>query len=167
MIVIANTTPLILLAKRGFFDFPHRFYGKISIPPAVWWEVVEEGEGRAGAQETKEARAAGWIEVVELQDPEAAQRFWKTFGLGAGESEVLALAQEHFADLLLLDDDQAVKRARELGFAVRRTPGILALAKEQGLITSVKEHLDALRAKGLWLSDRAYRRILRDMREAP
>jgi len=54
-----------------------------------------------------------------------------------------------------------------LGFVVRRTPGILILAKEQGLIVSVKEHLAALRAEGLWLSAQAYDRILRDIGEEP
>lgn len=167
IIVIANTTPLILLTKQGFFHFLRRFYGKILIPQAVWREVVEEGAGRAGEQDMREARATGWIQVMDLQDPNGARRLQETFGLGAGESEAIALAQEHSADLLLLDDDRAVKRARALGFVVRRTPGLLALAKEQELITTVKEHLDVLRAEGLWLSDEAYRRILRDVGEEP
>jgi hypothetical protein len=75
--------------------------------------------------------------------------------------------QECFADLLLLDDEQAVTRARRLGFVVRRTPGGLALAKERGLIMTVKEHLAALQREGLWLDVQAYHRILHDVREEP
>jgi predicted nucleic acid-binding protein len=167
MIVVANTTPLILLAKCGLFSLLQRFYGQLLLPPAVWREVVEEGDGRAGQQETVDAQAIGWITVRDLRDREMAQRLRDTFGLGDGESEVIALVQECAADLVLLDDDRAVKRARELGFVVRRTPGILILAKEQGLIVSVKEHLAALRAEGLWLSAQAYDRILRDIGEEP
>ena len=98
----------------------------------------------AGQQETVEARTTGWIVVRDLQDHTVAQRLRNTFRLGDGESEVLALAQECTADLVLLDDEQAVQRARELGLVIRRTPGILALAKEQKLLVSVKEHLAAL-----------------------
>jgi uncharacterized protein len=165
MPVIANTTPLILLAKRGIFHLLHCLYGSILLPLAVWREVVEQGAGRAGEQETVAARAAGWIEVRALQHPEVAQWLSDTSGLGPGESEVIALAQECAAELLLLDDDQAVKRARESGLVVRRTPGVLGLAKAQGLITTVQEHLDALRAEGLWLSVEVYYRVLRDVGE--
>jgi uncharacterized protein len=167
MIVVANTTPLILLAKCGLFSLLQRFYGQLLLPPAVWREVVEEGNGRAGQQETADARTTEWIAVRDLRGREMAQRLRDTFGLGDGESEVIALAQECTADLVLLDDERAVRQARELGFVVRRTPGILALAKHQGLIMSVKEHLVALRAEGLWLSAQAYERILRDIGEEP
>jgi predicted nucleic acid-binding protein len=167
MLVITNTTPLIFLARRSLFSFLRHCYGKVFLPQAVWREVVEEGKGRAGEQETKEARTTGWMEVRDLQEPQRAQGFRETFGLGPDESEVIALAQECAADLLLLDDDQAVKVARELGFMVRRTPGLLALTKEWGYLTTVKEHLDALRAEGLWLSAQVYRRILRDVGEEP
>ena len=114
-----------------------------------------------------EAWTTGWIAVRDLQDREMTQRLGDPLGLGDGESEVSAFAQECAADLILLDDDRAVNQARELGFVVRRTPGILALAKNQGLIVSVKEHLVALRAEGLWLSAQAYERILRDIGEEP
>jgi predicted nucleic acid-binding protein len=167
MIVVTNTTPLILLARRGLLALLQRCYGQLLLPPAVWREVVEEGEGRAGQQETVEARTAGWIVVRHLQDRTMAQRLRDTGNLGDGESEVIALAQECAADLVLLDDDRAVQRARALGLVVRRTPGFLALAKEQRLIASVKEHLAALRAEGLWLSAQAYDHILRDVGEEP
>jgi predicted nucleic acid-binding protein len=167
MIVVTNTTPLILLAKCGLFALLQRFYGQLLLPPAVWQEVVEEGEGRAGQQETAQARTAGWVTVRDPQDRAMVQRFRDTFRLGAGESEVMALARECAADLVLLDDERAVQRARELGCVVRRTPGILAFAKEQGLIVSVQEHLAVLRAEGLWLSAQAYDHILRDVGEKP
>jgi len=167
MLVIANTTPLILLARRGLFFLLQHFYGRVLLPPAVWREVVEEGEGRAGQRETEEARTAGWIEVRELQEHDTVHRLSGTFGLGLGETEVIVLAQECSADLLVLDDHRAVSRARELGFMVRRTPGLLDLAKKQGLIATVREHLTALREEGLWLSDQVYHRILQDVGEEP
>lgn len=86
MIVLVNSTPLISLARRGLFDLLRGLYGRIILPPAVYREVVTEGEKRAGARETAEAIAAGWMEVIALQDPEAAQRIGAMFLLGDGES---------------------------------------------------------------------------------
>ena len=39
------------------------FYGHITVPPAVWREVVEHGGNRAGAMEVEQARQTGWSEV--------------------------------------------------------------------------------------------------------
>lgn len=40
-----------------------QFYKKILIPPAVWKEVVEEGQSRPGAREVEEGHRSGWIAV--------------------------------------------------------------------------------------------------------
>lgn len=167
MIILANSTPLISLARRGLFNLLRVLYGRIVVPPAVYREVVIEGSGRAGARETEEAIAAGWIEVTALQDPEAARRIQETFLLGHGESEVLALAQERGAALVLIDEERGFRRAEEMGLPVLRTAGVLLQAKARGLITMVREHLEALRVEGFRLSDEAYREALRKAGEEP
>jgi hypothetical protein len=35
----------------------------VVVPPAVWREVVEEGQGRAGAAEVETASSEGWVRV--------------------------------------------------------------------------------------------------------
>jgi predicted nucleic acid-binding protein len=167
MIVLVNSTPLISLARRGLFDLLRVLYGKIILPPAVYREVVIEGGKRAGAQETEEAIAAEWMEVIALQEPDAAQRIRAMFLLGDGESEVLVLAQERGADLILMDEERGFRRAEALGFNVLRTLGVLFQAKAHGRITTVKEHLEALRKEGFRLSDGAYREALRKAGEEP
>jgi predicted nucleic acid-binding protein len=167
MIVVVNSTPLISLARRGLFDLLRSLYGRIILPPAVYREIVTEGEERAGAHETEAAIAVGWMEVIALQEPEAAQRIRAMFLLGDGESEVLALAREQGADLILIDEERGFRRAEVLGFNVLRTLGVLLQAKARGRITTVKEHLDALRNEGFWLSDGVYREALRKAGEKP
>ena len=39
-------------------------YQEITIPSAVWQEVVEEGRGRAGTAEVEAAHQAGWIKLL-------------------------------------------------------------------------------------------------------
>ena len=165
--VLTNTTPLIALAQVGLFPLLRALYGHLCLPPAVYREVVTEGRGRTGAQETAEAVAVGWLEVLPLRQPEAAQRLRAQLLLGDGESEVLTLAQEHQVTLVLLDEDRAVRHARALRLPVLRTVGVLLQAKTQLLLSEVKSPLDTLRTLGFRLSEGAYQQALRYAGEAP
>src|SRR5262249_53055881 len=136
--VLTNTTPLIALAQVGLFPLLRALYGHLGLPPAVYREVVTEGQGRGGGPETAEAGTIGWLEIVPLRQPEAAQRLRAQFLLGDGESEVLALTQEHQVTLVLLDEDRAVRHARALRLPVLRTVGVLLQAKTQHLLPDVK-----------------------------
>ena len=60
MIVLSDSGPLIALSKIKHLDILRKFFDKITIPQAVWTEVVEKGAGRPGSKEVQEA---GWIEV--------------------------------------------------------------------------------------------------------
>ena len=165
--VLTNTTPLIALAQVGLFPLLRALYGQLSLPPAVYREVVTEGRGRVGAQETADAVMLGWLAVLPLRQPEVAQRLRAQWLLGDGESEVLTLAQEHQVTLVLLDEDRAVRHARALRLPVLRTVGILLQAKTQRLLSDVKPPLDTLRTLGFRLSEGAYQQALRYAGEAP
>ena len=54
--------------------------------------------------------------------------------LGAGETAALPLAAELHADLVLIDDRQAVAVTREMGISVNGTMGLLARASKRGMI---------------------------------
>jgi len=81
--------------------------------------------------------------------------------LDAGEWQSISLAIETRAEALLLDDRGAVEFARSLGLPVLTTPLLLLNAKTAGLISSVRERLDALRETGFWLKDEDYMTILK------
>ncbi len=72
--------------------------------------------------------------------------------LHAGEVEVMILAQEKGADLVIIDDDAAKKTARYLGLTVTGTLGVLLRAKEQGIIERVQPLLDAMERNGFYIS---------------
>lgn len=63
-LVISDSSTLIHLAAIGRLGLLKRFYRRITIPPAVWREVVEQGGSRAGAVELEQARQAGWIRGI-------------------------------------------------------------------------------------------------------
>lgn len=58
MIIMADSTCLIGLARINKLEILKSLFGEIHIPEAVYREIVEKGEGRAGAFEIEQAN---WI----------------------------------------------------------------------------------------------------------
>ncbi|MFH1906884.1 MAG: DUF3368 domain-containing protein [Chloroflexota bacterium] len=136
------------------------FYERVTIPIAVWHEVVDEGKGRSGALEIEQAQRDGWIEVLEPKD-KVLLRLLKQ-ELHDGEAEVIALALEERAEIILLDESDARKVA-EL-FHLRKTGiiGLLIRAKLKGLVVSLRQELDRLQDEGgFWIDNELYQQALR------
>lgn len=74
--------------------------------------------------------------------------------LEKGEAEVLCLAKELKAGLVLLDEEKARKSAVLAGFTVLGTVGLLLLAKDLGLIKEVRSPLNELQKKKFRISER-------------
>lgn len=72
----------------------------------------------------------------------------------------MILAEELGAGRLLIDDSPARRVAESRTLPVVGTVGILLLAKQQGLISSVKEVLDALINNGKHISQQLYQQVL-------
>src|SRR5262249_61835773 len=64
--------------------------------------------------------------------------------LDDGEAAAIVLAQSIGADLILMDDRAGVKAAREQGFAVTGTLGVLDMAARRGMI-EIREKFERLR----------------------
>ncbi len=77
-----------------------------------------------------------------------------------GETEVIRLAEQLSADVVLIDDRAAVIQARAQGFRVAPTIAIYIEAKRKRMIGSVKEKVDQLRAARFRLAERDYQAIL-------
>ncbi|HDN80212.1 MAG TPA: DUF3368 domain-containing protein [Chloroflexi bacterium] len=158
MIVISNAGPLIALARIRHFELLRDLFGHLLIPQAVYEEVVVKGAGRPGAYETASA-CGDWLNVVSVKDVTIVRSLLAR--LGKGESEAIALALEKKADLLLMDDLKARAVAEFMGLAVSGTVGVVFQAYRQGIVSDLNQVLDALRAKGFWIDDDVYNRVLR------
>lgn len=86
------------------------------------------------------------------------------WGLGAGESSVIALALSltgGFASATaVLDDLQARRCARAAGLSVVGTLGVVVRAARQRRLPKARPTIRALRAAGLYLDDRVIRTVL-------
>jgi uncharacterized protein len=155
MIVVADATPLIYLAAIGKFELLRDLYGSITIPAAVYDEVVTQGSGKWGAAETA---AAGWIDRESVQDP--AKLVGLQSHLHGGECEVIVLAEELQAALVLMDESAGRHELALRQLPCLGTVGVPMQAKQRGLIRALKPELDQLRACGFHLSNQVYRACL-------
>ncbi len=152
--VIVNTTPIIALVLIGELDLLQHLYGKVVIPPAVWTEVMAGGPSRVG---TADLQKANWIQVVALQDPRRADLL---SDLDRGEAEVIALAQELNAELVIIDERLARRHARRLGLTLTGMLGVLLKAKERRLVPAVGPLISQLRQDGIRLDDALVAEVL-------
>ena len=156
--IIADASPLIMLARSGLIDVLRVLAGKVIVPEAVWNECVSGGL-RPGAAAIVSATQAGHIEVradAELNDPLPA--------LGHGEISAIALAMELGCPVLM--DERLGRRVASLhGVRVIGSAAILIAAKERGLIPAVRPVLDDWRAAGYFLSEALLRAVLQRVGE--
>lgn len=155
--VIINSTPVIGLANIGRLDVLRQMYGTIIIPQAVFDEI------KSPSVQRQVNANRDWIRVEQIND--ASQKQMYRAKLHAGEVEVMILAQEKKADLVILDDNAAKKTAKFLGLRVIGTLGILVLAKKRGYIKEVSPVLDALKRDGFFVSDDLCDLVLRQADE--
>jgi len=154
-VVIANTTPLIALAIIEQLDLLRALYGQVTVPSAVRDEVLAGGRERRAEVDFS---GLPWIRVMRLADVTRADLL---VDLDRGEAEVLALALEMRADLVILDERLARRHAQRLGLVLTGTLGVLLRAKRLGLISQVRPLLDRLRQRGIWLNEAVVGEALR------
>ncbi len=157
MIVVSDSSPLIVLAAVGHLDLLRDLFGDVLIPEEVHREIVHEGAGQPGAQEVQDAK---WIHVQRASNRSLIQAL--VLQLDSGESEALALALERGADLLLVDERRARRVAELMGMKVIGVLGVLLQAKQKGLIQEVGAVLDSLTTRAAFrVSQQIREQVLR------
>ena len=81
--------------------------------------------------------------------------------LDEGESEVIALAVEQQAEMVLLDESDARRIADLYGLSKTGIIGLLIRARQDGHIDALKPELDnLLHQGGFWIDERLYEQAL-------
>ena len=146
-LVIVNSTPIISLSLINQLELLKHLYQETFIPPTVQAEVLAGGVSGAGIVQLQQA---SWIQIQSLQDPRRADLL---SDLDRGEAEVIALAQEINADLVIIDERLGRRHAKRLGLTFTGTLGVLLRAKEQQLVTEIKPLIEQLQQGGIRLGD--------------
>lgn len=158
--VISNSSPLIHLAKLDRLDLLRALYQEVTIPTAVYREIVLEGQERPGSSAVKKQCDLGAIKVREIADRNLYRSLKKD--LDGGEAEAITLAIEVKADLILLDETEARKMASIFDLPVTGFIGILLKANKKGLIDDFKTILDTAIENGFYINPTLYQQLLRE-----
>lgn len=135
MIVVSDSSPLIILTKLRCFDLLNRLFPRVYIPTDVRQEVVVAGAGLPGASEVAKAE---WIEMKQTQNRPDLLAGQEKYALGAGELSAILLAKEIRASVVLLDDDRARKLAKAEGLQVLGSVGLLETFHRRGYLSDLR-----------------------------
>lgn len=144
--VVVNSTPLIVLCGIGRLEILRTLYHEIFIPEAVYREVTAVKDSACMQIEN----AGQWIHVEQIRD-HTEKKMYKA-KLHDGEVEVMILAQEQKADLVIIDDNAAKKTAKYLGLTVTGTLGVLIKAKQKGMIAELAPLLSRMKQNGFYIA---------------
>jgi predicted nucleic acid-binding protein len=142
--VVSNTTPILSLLKIKKLNILKDLYGEVIIPNAVFLEF-ETGINKPYYTDISKLE---WVDIRKIKNIPAKTTYKN---LGKGESEVLTLAKEINADLIIMDELTGRQFAKQLDIKLTGTIGILLKAKEVGLVGSIKQLLVELIDKGTWI----------------
>lgn len=128
MKIVSDSSPICYLRLIDQIHLLPTLFGEIVVPEAVVRELSDEG----APQIVRE-----WIEQPPawLKMQKAALHFDPLLeSLHAGEREVIALACQIKADLVLIDEKAARRIAKEQGFNVTGLIGVLDEAGSRGMV---------------------------------
>jgi uncharacterized protein len=154
MIVVSDTSCVSNLLSVGHESLLPRLFGEVLIPPAIEQELLRF-----------HPELPAFLRRVPPQDQVRLIRL--RLELDPGEAEAICLACEVAAERLLIDETLGRAVAVREGLAIIGLVGVLILAKQRGLLSSVGPVLERLEKEaGFRLSDSLKADALRAMGES-
>lgn len=148
-LLIADSGPLIALARLDLLGLPLRYFASVFVATAVWDEVTRQP--KAGEADRLEAALQAGL-LHRRDDPLVLPEALLPTGLDLGERNTIALGIELGASLLI-DERRGRRVAHEVGLPVMGALGLLVRAREDGHISSLRSCLDQLQNSGYFLPE--------------
>jgi predicted nucleic acid-binding protein len=162
LIVVSDTSPVLNLARIGRLEFLPLLYQLVLIPSAVYEELRI---AKRDLPSDVDFASLPWLTVATPKDRNRVQELRES--LDAGEAEAIVLAIERGADLLLVDERRGRRIAVAAGATVTGLLGVVARAKQVGLIDRAKPVLDELiHTARFWIGPDLYAEVLATLGEA-
>jgi predicted nucleic acid-binding protein len=146
VIVLADASPLITLARAQYFELLHEFYGEVIVSREVHDEITVAGAGLPGAGEMQRA---DWIRVQANRSESSPEVKAACAGLGAGERSIIYLGSVLTADLVLIDEERARRAAKKVGLNVAGSIAVLERGAGMGLIDDLPSVYLSLLEQGI------------------
>ncbi len=143
MLVIADSSPIIVLVNIERIEILPKLFGQVVIPPAVASELVTAA--RPEPVRDFVATPPAWLMVRRPTTIEPIP------GLHPGEQEALSLAIELEADLVLIDERKAYREAIGRNLNAVGTVRVLERAAAEGLL-DLGDAFERLKQTDFWIS---------------
>ena len=157
---VMNASPVILLAKAQVIHLVSQVCEQLVVPEGTVQEVhrgARSDEGRAWL-------AGAGAKFIKPSAPVPAAV--AGFGLGLGETQVLAWLAEHPGFEGVLDDLKARRCATKLGLQIIGSLRVLIVLKEKGLIPAIRPAVNRFRDAGFYLSGPLFQEALKQAGES-
>jgi predicted nucleic acid-binding protein len=156
LIVVSDTSPILNLARIDRLQLLHLLYRQVFIPSAIYAELRAS---KCDLPPAIDLISMPWLTVASAEDRNRVRELQKN--LDAGEAEAIVLAIERRADLLLVDERRGRSTATAAGITVTGLLGVVAKAKQAGLIDLAKPVLDDLiKVARFWIGPDLYNEVL-------
>lgn len=154
--IVANSSPIIILGKQGILDLLKKCFKNLIIPKSVHDEVMHK-KGSPEAVALNKAINEKWVSVEKI----SVSPVLLTNRIGRGEKEAISLAAKH-KKLLLIDDDSAKTYASILGVEAHGTFYVIYLACLKGSISKAEatQTLESMITDGFYVSTELYSKFL-------
>ena len=147
--IVINTGPLLaLIAAWGDLNILQSLYRQILIPFEVCQEIQAGGPGEFGVKQFEEA---GWLQK-QSEPLKIAPILINT--LDRGEAAVIQLALNKKVQTVCIDEAAGRRMARLNGLSLTGSVGILLRARREGYTFSMKDAIQRMTDRGIWLSER-------------
>lgn len=143
MLVVADSSPLIVLIQIGHIEVLPALFGQVVVPPAVLAEL--RSPHRPPEVRRFCLRLPPWL--VE----KAPAVIEPIPSLHAGETAAISLAKELQADLLLIDEKAGRRAASDRNIPLTGTIGVLEFAAEQNLL-ELEAAFEKVKQTDFWIS---------------
>lgn len=153
--IVANSSPIIMLAKQGILELLKKCFGRVIIPQGVHEEISQK-KGSPELMALEKAINDKWVVVEKINIIPALD----TKSLGQGEKEAISLAAKH-KSVLIIDDDTAKKYAAIFGIEAHGVFYVIYISFKRRFIdnTNALNALEGMIADGFYISNNVYRRF--------
>ena len=158
--IVINASPIVALVAAIGDLRVLQMYRRVWVPFEVCEEITAGGATQFARDEFD---AAHWLHKV---DSRLTLLPVLENTLDAGEAAVIQLALDNQVQTVCIDESAGRRMARLHGLAVTGSIGILLRAREEGLDFSMREAIQRMRTRGIWLSERVIQFALAKSGEA-
>lgn len=145
--IVINTGPLLAItAALGSLSLLNDLYRRVLVPYEVKKEITGHGPNRFGVKEFKDARFLH----VHSRSLSISPILQNT--LDSGEASVIQLALLRKIDTVCIDETVGRRMARLYNLKVTGSLGVLLRAKNEGFPVLLKESIEKMQAKDIFLS---------------